>query len=211
MRERWLLDLVDTGVVAIVRKVGAEHIANLAAALVEGGVRAVEVTLNTPGALSMIEALAKDTRLIVGAGTVLDPESVRLATLAGARLIVTPNLNPEVIRASRRYGALVMPGAMTPTEILQAWETGADAVKVFPASTVGPRHFKEVKAPLDQVRLMATGGVTPENAAEFIKAGADLLGLGSALVNPQELESRNYAAVAERARRLVTAVAEARR
>ncbi len=206
MRERMMLDVLETGVVAILRKVGREQVRNLASALVAGGVRVVEVTLNTPGALEMIEALASDSRLVVGAGTVLDPESVRLATVAGARLIVTPNVDPAVIHMARRYGVLVMPGAMTPTEILLAWECGADAVKVFPASVVGPRYFKEVKAPLDQVRLMATGGVTPENAADFLRAGADLLGVGSALVSAEDVEGKRYEQITDRARRLVAAV-----
>lgn len=210
MRERWLLHILDTGVVAIIRKVDSDHLRGLADALVEGGVRAVEVTLNTPGALAMIEALAADPRLLVGAGTVLDPESARLAILAGARLIVTPTVDPAVIRTARRYGALALPGAMTPTEILLAWESGADVVKVFPASVVGPRYFKEVKAPLDQVRLMATGGITPENAADFVRAGADLLGVGSSLVSAQDVAAGAYGAIAERARRLVAAVRAAR-
>jgi 2-dehydro-3-deoxyphosphogluconate aldolase/(4S)-4-hydroxy-2-oxoglutarate aldolase len=210
MREQLILDVVNTGVVAILRKVSREQIPKLGAALAEGGIRAVEVTLNTPGALGMIETLAQDPRLVVGAGTVLDAESARLAILAGARLIVTPTVNVDVIRTARRYGAIVMPGAMTPTEILLAWELGADVVKVFPAATLGAHYFKEVKAPLDQVRLMATGGVTPENAGEFIAAGADLVGMGGALVNARDLETGNYHAITDRARAVVAAIAAAR-
>lgn len=211
MRERTILEILETGVIAILRKVEPDGLDNLAAALLDGGLRAVEVTMNTRGALGMIERLARNPRLTVGAGTVLDPESARLAILAGARLIVTPTFNPEVVRMARRYGALVTPGAMTPTEILAAWEAGADAVKLFPAATVGSQYFKEVKAPLDQVRLMATGGVTPENAGEFIRAGADLLGMGSALVDPKAVAAGDYGAIADRARRTVAAVVGARK
>lgn len=195
---------------AIVRKIPAQHVHHIGAALTEGGLRAVEVTLNTPGALGMIEALAKNPHLIVGAGTVLDEAGARAAIAAGARLIVSPNLNADVIRTARRYGAIVIPGAMTPTEILTAWELGADIVKVFPAATLGSRYFKEVKAPLDQVHLMATGGITPENLGEFIAAGADAVGMGGALISQADLEGAAYSAVVDKVRRSVNAVAVAR-
>jgi 2-dehydro-3-deoxyphosphogluconate aldolase/(4S)-4-hydroxy-2-oxoglutarate aldolase len=207
MRERLMIDLLESRVVAIIRKLAPEHLPNVAAALVDGGIRTMEVTLDTPGALGMIERLAKDPRIAVGAGTVLDPESARLAILAGARLIVTPTFSPAVIRTARRYGALVIPGAMTPTEILAAWECGADAVKLFPASSLGPRYVREVKGPLPQVRIMATGGVTPENARDYIQNGADLLGVGGALVDRRAIENEDYLALAETARRLTEAVA----
>ncbi len=160
----------STGVVAVVRLKDASAFREVAAALVEGGVRAIEVTMTVPRAVSLIEELAASAPadVIVGAGTVLDVETARQVILAGARFVVGPVLRPDVIELGHRYDVPVMPGCFTPTEILTAWEAGADIVKVFPVTALGPGFFKDVRGPLPQVRLMPTGGVTRENAGEWI-------------------------------------------
>src|SRR5947208_6883798 len=154
-------------------------------ALAAGGVTVAEVTFTVPNALDVIRAAKKQLgdRVLLGAGTVLDPETARAALLAGAEFIVAPNLNLDVIRLCQRYDKLVMPGAFTPTEILTAWEAGADIVKVFPADVVGPAFFKAMRGPFPQIRLMPTGGVDLASAAAFLKAGACCLGIGGQLVD----------------------------
>src|SRR6202162_6563210 len=159
--------LLDTGIVAILRAPSSEQLENVARALLEGGIDVIEVTFTVPGALEILSAVKKDLghRVLLGAGTVLDPETARAALLAGAEFIVAPALNVDVIRLCHRYNKLVMPGAFTPTEILTAWEAGADIVKVFPADVLGPAFFKAVRGPLPQVRMMTTGGVALATAA----------------------------------------------
>jgi 2-dehydro-3-deoxyphosphogluconate aldolase/(4S)-4-hydroxy-2-oxoglutarate aldolase len=183
-----------------------------AEALLAGGVSVVEVTLNTPGALDMLTALAKHfgDRMAIGAGTVMSPEEVRQALDAGARFIVSPHTDPAVIEAARSAGAPAAPGAFTPTEIVRAWQAGASVVKVFPVGSVGPRYLRDVLAPLTQIPLLPTGGVTLENAAEFIRAGARGLGLGSDLVAPKAVAARDFASITERAGRFVEEVAKGR-
>jgi 2-dehydro-3-deoxyphosphogluconate aldolase/(4S)-4-hydroxy-2-oxoglutarate aldolase len=175
----------STGVVAVVRLSDAGAFRDVAAALVEGGVRAIEVTMTVPRAVALIESLAVSVPgdVIVGAGTVLDAETARQVILAGARFVVSPVLRLEVIELGHRYDVAVMPGCFTPTEILTAWDAGADVVKVFPATALGPGYVKDVRGPLPQVRLMPTGGVTRENAGAWIAAGAVAIGVGTALVD----------------------------
>jgi 2-dehydro-3-deoxyphosphogluconate aldolase/(4S)-4-hydroxy-2-oxoglutarate aldolase len=165
-----------------------------------------------PGALDVVKQVraALGDRVLLGAGTILDPESARAAILAGAEYIVAPTLNFEVIRLCRRYDKLVMPGAFTPTEILAAWEAGADIVKVFPADVVGPAFFKAIKGPLPQVRVMPTGGVDLTTAATFLKAGACCLGVGSQLVEPSAVATRNFPRIRELAQQYVAIVKETR-
>jgi len=145
----------------------------------------------------------------MGAGTVLDPETARAAILSGAQFIVTPALNPKTIELCRRYGKPIIPGALTPTEILTAWEAGADMVKVFPADSMGPGYIKAILAPLPQIRLVPTGGVSAENAAQFLKAGATALGVGGNLVNKQAVARGDWAAITAEAQKLVQAVHQA--
>ncbi|MGH3647695.1 MAG: bifunctional 4-hydroxy-2-oxoglutarate aldolase/2-dehydro-3-deoxy-phosphogluconate aldolase [Micromonosporaceae bacterium] len=170
-------------VVGIVRADTAERARQAARAMLTGGLRVVEVALTTPGALDVIGELAADKAddVVVGAGTVLDAESARLATLAGATLLVSPSLCPEVIRTGRRYGAAVLPGCATPTEMLTALEAGADAVKLFPASLWTPEDLHAVRQALPQLPVIPTGGITPADAPRWIQAGAIAVGLGSAL------------------------------
>ncbi|MBF8255660.1 MAG: kdgA [Anaerolineales bacterium] len=174
------------GVVAIVRFDRSEPLVQVARALQAGGVRAIEFTMTTPNALQVIEesVLEFGKDVLLGAGTVLDAETARAAILAGAEFIVAPTLNPAVIEVCRRYSKVVIPGAFTPTEILKAWECGADFVKVFPAEFGGPAYFKAVLAPLPQVKLIPVGGVSLETTGEFIKAGAAAVAVGGNLVRP---------------------------
>ena len=156
-------------------------------ALADGGVNVVEITMTVPDALDVLRQVrrALGDRLLLGAGTILDPETARAALLAGAEYLVAPTVNLDVIRLCQRYDKLVMPGAFTPTEILTAWEAGADIVKVFPAEVLGPAFFKAMRGPLPQIRLMPTGGVDLNTAADFLRAGACCLGVGGQLVEPK--------------------------
>ena len=203
--------ILKTKIVAVLRATSGEKLVGVAEALLAGGVEAIEVTFTVPRALEVIEKTAKvlGNRILLGAGTVLDPETARAAILAGANYIVSPTLNLEVIRLCRRYDVMVMPGALTPTEILTAWEAGADIVKVFPSEITGPRYLKAIKGPLPQVRLMPTGGVDLTTAAEFLKAGAVALGIGSALVEPKWIETGDWAAIEQRARQYVELIRQA--
>src|SRR5437660_3324491 len=171
-REAQLRRVLDSGIVAVVRSPDSSQLVEVCRALADGGVSVVEITLTVPDALDVVRAVrrALGERVLLGAGTILDPETGRAALLAGAEFLVAPTLNLELIRLCRRYDKLVMPGAFTPTEILTAWEAGADIVKVFLAEVVGPAFFKAVRAPLPQIRLMPTGGVDLQPAASFPKA-----------------------------------------
>jgi 2-dehydro-3-deoxyphosphogluconate aldolase / (4S)-4-hydroxy-2-oxoglutarate aldolase len=204
--------LEQLGAVAVVRLESAEWLRRVVDALMEGGIRAVEVTMTTRGAL---EALAKcraalGDSAMLGAGTVLDAETARMAVSAGASFVVGPTLCPEMIRTCRRYDVASIPGAYTPTEIVAAWEAGADLVKVFPAGLLGPAYVRELRGPLPHLRLMPTGGVTLDNAGDFLAAGAVAVGVGGALVEREAVGRGDYAAIADRARRLAAAVREAR-
>jgi 2-dehydro-3-deoxyphosphogluconate aldolase/(4S)-4-hydroxy-2-oxoglutarate aldolase len=202
----------STGVVAVVRLKDAGAFREVAAALVEGGVRAIEVTMTVPGAVSLIESLAAAAPpgIIVGAGTVLDVETARQVILAGAQFVVGAVLRPDVIELGHRYDVPVMPGCFTPTEILTAWEAGADVVKVFPATALGPVFFKDLRGPLPQLRLMPTGGVTRENAGDWIRAGAVAIGVGTALVDGKAVSERRFEVLTANARHFVGAVQAAR-
>lgn len=200
--------ILKSKIVAVLRATSGEKLVSVAEALLAGGVEAIEVTFTVPRALEVIEKTAKalGDRILLGAGTVLDPETARAAILAGANYVVSPTLNLDVIRLCRRYDVMVMPGALTPTEILTAWEAGADVVKVFPSEITGPRYLKAIRGPLPQVRLMPTGGVDLTTAADFLKAGAVALGIGSALVEPKWIESGDFQAIEQRARQYVEIV-----
>jgi len=178
----------------------------------EGGVKVIEFTLTTPRALDLIEQTSRELgdAVLLGAGTVLDPETARAAILAGAEFIVAPTLNLKVIEMCRRYGKVVIPGAYTPTEMLAAWEAGADFVKIFPADIGGPAYLKAVGAPLPQIKLIPVGGVTLENTGEFIKAGAVAVGVGSSLVEKRAIAEGRLDKLTENARLFVQAVEKAR-
>jgi 2-dehydro-3-deoxyphosphogluconate aldolase/(4S)-4-hydroxy-2-oxoglutarate aldolase len=212
-REDQLRRVLDGGLVAVVRSPDGQQLVEVARALADGGVSVVEITMTVPNALDVVRQVrhALGDRLLLGAGTILDAETARAALLAGAEYVVAPTLNRDVIRLCRRYGKLVMPGAFTPTEILTAWEAGADVVKVFPADVLGPAFFKAVRAPLPQVRLMPTGGVDLTTAAAFLKAGACCLGVGSQLVEPRAVAEGNFARLRDLARQYVAVVQQARK
>ena len=211
-KESQLRHILDCGIVAVVRSPHSQQLIEVARALVEGGVTVMEVTLSVPNALDVLRQVrqALGDKLLLGAGTVLDPETARAVLLAGAEYVVAPTLNRDVIRLCRRYDKVVMPGAFTPTEILTAWEAGADVVKVFPAEVVGPAFFRALRGPLPQVRLMPTGGVDLTTAAEFLKAGACCLGVGGQLVEPKAVAERDFDRIRDLARQYVAVVRKAR-
>ncbi len=211
-KDKTLSRIVDSGVVAVLRAPSGELLADVAEALAAGGVEAIEVTFTVPGAHRVIEHVADrmGDRILLGAGTVLDSETARVALLAGAEFIVAPTVNLEVIRICQRYDKAVMPGALTPTEVLTAWESGADIVKVFPSELTGPGYLKALHGPLPQVRLMPTGGVNLETAADFLRAGASALGIGGALVEKKAVAAGNMQRIESLARQYVGIVRETR-
>lgn len=202
----------QTGLVAIIRVKNADNLLAAADALREGGVCAIEVTITTPGALDIVAKAVEHfgPDVCFGAGTILDPETARAAILAGAKFLVCPTLNVRTIRMCRRYAIPIYPGAYTPTEILTAWEAGADMIKVFPADAGGPKYIKAVKAPLHQVKLMAVGGVDLNTTADFFRAGAEAVGVGSGLLNQKLLDQKDFKTITERARRYCEEVARGR-
>src|SRR4051812_48618155 len=204
--------ILRCGVVAVLRAKSGEILTDVAEALLAGGVEAIEVTFTVPRAPQVLEQVADrlGDKIVLGAGTVLDTETARIAILAGARVIVAPTVNFEGISLCRRYSRLIMPGALTPTEILSAWEAGADIVKVFPSELTGPGYLKAIHGPLPQVRLMPTGGVNLKTAAEFLKAGACALGIGSSLVDAQSIADRDFAKITNLARQYVEIVRQHR-
>src|SRR5438874_11701573 len=204
-RETDLRRVLDCGIVAVVRSPDSDQLVEVARALADGGVGVVEITMSVPNALDVLRQVRQELgdRLLLGAGTVLDAETARAVLLAGAEFIVAPTLNLDVIRLCCRYDKLVMPGAFTPTEILTAWEAGADIVKVFPADVVGPAFFKALRGPLPQIRVMPTGGVDLTTAAAFLKAGACCLGVGSQLVEPTAIAGGNFTRIRELAQKYV--------
>jgi 2-dehydro-3-deoxyphosphogluconate aldolase / (4S)-4-hydroxy-2-oxoglutarate aldolase len=211
-REAQLRRVLDGGIVAVVRSPDSGRLVDVCRALADGGVTTVEITMTVPDALDVVRRVraALGDQVLLGAGTILDPETARAALLAGAEYVVAPTLNLDVIRVCRRYDKLVMPGAFTPTEILAAWEAGADVVKVFPADVVGPAFFKALRGPLPQVRLMPTGGVDLMTAAAFLKAGACCLGVGGQLVDPKAVAAGDFARIRDLARQYVAIVRECR-
>jgi 2-dehydro-3-deoxyphosphogluconate aldolase/(4S)-4-hydroxy-2-oxoglutarate aldolase len=210
--KRVLDQLSHPGVVAIVRLDDYAAAVEMVRALYEGGIRAVEFTYTNPRAGNAISSVVDvmGDAVAVGAGTVLDPETARAAMLQGASFVVTPTTNIETIRMCRRYDVPTVIGAFTPTEMLTAWEGGATFVKLFPASAVGPKYIKDVHGPLPQIPIIPTGGVSLENSAEFIKAGAAGVAIGSNLVDGETVAGQDWSLLTERARALVDAVAQAR-
>lgn len=202
MREAIVRRLEEAKVTAIVRGLEKDKLRFVADALLRGGVKAVEVTFDTPGAQEMIRVLKEEYagQMLIGAGTVLDPETARTAILCGADFILAPTVNEEMIRVCLRYSRVAVPGALTPTEILTAWEAGAGMVKLFPAGAMGPSYLKDVLGPLKQVKIMAVGGVTLENTAQFFASGASAVGVATSLVNMKLVNQGDYAAIEQNAR-----------
>jgi 2-dehydro-3-deoxyphosphogluconate aldolase / (4S)-4-hydroxy-2-oxoglutarate aldolase len=199
----------DTGLIPVVRAESADLAMRAVAALKAGGLDVLEVTMTVPGAIEVIRTLAGEhgTGTLIGAGTVLDPETARACIQAGAQFIVSPALNEETIEFCREQDVAIFPGALTPTEVVRAWKAGADAVKVFPAGAVGgASYLKALKAPFPQIELIPTGGVSLKTAADFIKAGAMALGVGADLVDTGALREGNTALITERARQFLEIV-----
>ena len=201
-----------SGIVAIIRASNPSLLIEVVDAIQAGGIDVIEITMTTPNALGVLEeAVTKfGDEILFGVGSVLDAETARISILSGAEFVVSPVTKPDVIETCNRYGKVVMPGAFTPTEILTAWEMGADYVKVFPSSIVGARHIKEVKAPLPQIQLVATGGITIDNAGEFIAAGSSAIGVGNGLINQEIITKRKFETLTQNASRLIQVVQEAR-
>ncbi|MBD2867926.1 bifunctional 4-hydroxy-2-oxoglutarate aldolase/2-dehydro-3-deoxy-phosphogluconate aldolase [Paenibacillus arenilitoris] len=200
--------LTEHKIVAILRRIEDRHADDAARALIDGGIRIMEVTMNTDGAAAMIERWRGKFggKAAVGAGTVTDMARAEQAVAAGAQFLISPNLDEEVIAYGRERGLSVWPGVMTPTEIVKAWKAGADAVKIFPMGTLGTGYLKEIRAPLDDIPMIATGGVDLHNIADYFKAGAVGVGMGGKLVNLEWIRDGRFDLVTERARQFVDAV-----
>jgi 2-dehydro-3-deoxyphosphogluconate aldolase/(4S)-4-hydroxy-2-oxoglutarate aldolase len=207
-----MAEIENTGVIAVIRAESPDDVIDIVRALADGGVTACELTMTIPGALDAIAVAARELggRALIGAGTVLDAQTARAAILAGAQFLVAPVLDRGTIEMAHRYDRAVIPGAMTPTEILAAWSAGADAVKVFPATALGPQYFRDIAGPLPQVRLTPTGGVDLDSAGAWIRAGAVAIGVGGALVRKDLVASRSWEAISELAARYIEAVRAAR-
>ena len=202
----------ELGVVAIIRLQDPAALRGVVDALVEGGVKALEVTMTVPRAIELIAELAPTlpSDFLLGAGTLLDADTTKRAVDAGAQFIVSPVFRPEDSAAAHQQNVPVMPGCFTATEILAAWEAGADVVKVFPATSVGPGYLKDIHGPLPQVKLMPTGGVSIDNVGDWLRAGAVAVGVGSALLDAKAIASRDFAPIRDNARRMVANVRAAR-
>ena len=213
-KEKTLAAILKIGIVPIVRADRAEHaIARPRRPSIAEGIGVLEVTMTVPGAVKVLEKVADEfgDRIVLGAGTVLDPETARAVMLAGAEFLVTPSLNVKTIELCHRYSKPIIPGALTPTEVMNAWENGADMVKIFPCGNLGgPRYIKALKAPLPQVLMVPTGGVRLDNAADFFHAGASAIAVGSDMVSRKALESGDYASIEENTRQFLKVVEEAR-
>jgi 2-dehydro-3-deoxyphosphogluconate aldolase / (4S)-4-hydroxy-2-oxoglutarate aldolase len=205
--------ITRVGVVPVVRTRTAEQALKAIEAIYKGGIRAAEVTMTVPGAIRVLERVADEfgDKIVLGAGTVLDPESARACMLAGAEFFVTPNLRLSTIEMCKRYSKVICPGALTPTEVLTAWESGADVIKIFPADSVGgAKYIKALKGPLPHVEMIPTGGVSAETAGGFLKAGACAVAVGGELVHMKLIQEGDYAAIEQRARDILAAVHKAR-
>ena len=208
-----IVDGVETaGIVAVIRIKDPSRLRAVVDAIAEGGIRALEITMTVPGAVGLIRDLAPTLPggFILGAGTVLDADTVAQVADAGARYVVSPVFRRTVVEACHSRGLAAMPGCFTPTEILDAWDAGADIVKVFPATTLGPSYLKDVRAPLPQVKLMPTGGVTVENAGDWIRAGAVAVGVGTSLLDAKAIADGQFGVLRTNAERMIANVRAAR-
>lgn len=205
--------ITEVGIVPVVRTASAEQAIQAVEAIYNGGIRAAEITMTVPGAVRALEKVADrfGGKIMLGAGTVLDPETARICMLAGAEFFVTPSLRPATIEMVKRYSKVICPGALTPTEVLTAWEAGADVVKVFPCGNVGgAKYIKALKGPFPQIEMIPTGGVNLETAGDFLKAGACAVAVGGELVDAKLLKESKYDEMTTRARQYLEAVAKAR-
>jgi 2-dehydro-3-deoxyphosphogluconate aldolase / (4S)-4-hydroxy-2-oxoglutarate aldolase len=212
-REKSLEKIRAVGLIPIVRTPSQEHASLAAEAIISGGIGIAEITMTVPHALRVLERVAEKytADVLLGAGTVLDAETCRAAILAGAEFIVTPSLDPRVIEMARRYSKPCFPGALTPTEVVTAWQAGADIVKIFPCGLVGgPRYIKALKGPLPHIEMVPTGGVTLETAPQFIKAGSAAVAVGGELVNIEMLREGKLEVITDRANQFLEAIRSAK-
>jgi 2-dehydro-3-deoxyphosphogluconate aldolase/(4S)-4-hydroxy-2-oxoglutarate aldolase len=214
MTKRQILSFItEIGIVPVIRTSSAASAVQAIEAVFKGGIRAAEITMTVPGALHALEKAADafGDKLVLGAGTVLDAETARACMLAGAQFFVSPNLRIATIEMAQRYSKVIMPGALTPTEVLTAWEAGADIVKVFPCGNVGgAKYIKALKAPLPHVEMIPTGGVNLETAGDFLKAGACAVAVGGELVDAKSIAAGKFEVIEDRARQYLAAIAKAR-
>jgi 2-dehydro-3-deoxyphosphogluconate aldolase/(4S)-4-hydroxy-2-oxoglutarate aldolase len=205
--------ITEVGIVPIVRTSSAESAIQAVEAIYAGGIRAAEITMTVPGAIHALEKVADrfGGKIVLGAGTVLDPETARACMLAGAEFFVTPSLRLSTIEMAKRYSKVICPGALTPTEVLTAWEAGADVVKIFPCGNVGgPKYIKALKGPFPQIEMIPTGGVNLETTGDFLKAGACAVAVGSELVDAKTVKEGRFDIIENRARQYLAAIAKAR-
>jgi len=214
MEKQKILSLIEqTGLIVVVRGMDPDEVLPLVDALAKGGAKAIEITMNSRDPLKLIQqikAASKDTGITVGAGTVLDGETARAAILAGAEFIFSPILSLDLIEMCRRYTTLAMPGVMTPTEMMTAWQAGADLLKIFPANVLGPGYIKGIKEPLDGLKVIPTGGIGLDNAADYIRAGATALGVGGGLIDRQAVAARDFGVITQKTRELIRVIQAAR-
>jgi len=212
-RQRILSSILDIGIVPVVRTTSAESAIQAVEAIYQGGIRAAEITMTVPGAIRALEKVADalGDKIVLGAGTVLDAETARIAMLAGAEFFVSPGLKLATIEMARRYSKVVVPGALTPTEVLAAWDAGADIVKIFPCGNLGgAKYIKALKAPYPHIEMIPTGGVNLETAGDFLKAGACAVAVGAELVDARAVKEGRFEVIVEKARQYLAVVAKAR-
>ncbi len=213
-KEKILKLIKDIGIIAVMRGMEREKTKKVTDAIVKGGVKVLEITMNSSQPLKTIEEIKmkfEGTDIVVGAGTVLDSESARSAMFAGAEFIVSPNLSEKVIEICNRYSIPVIPGVMTPTEIVKGLELGADLLKVFPADVLGPRFIKDILGPIKYAKFVPTGGINLSNVAEYIKAGAYAVGAGGGLMRKELIENNRYEELTKLAEEFIGKIREARR
>lgn len=212
-KEQILSFITGIGIVPVVRTSSAEAAIKAIEAIYKGGIRSAEITMTVPGAIRALEKVADQfgDKIMLGAGTVLDPETARVCMLAGAQFFVTPSLNLSTIEMAKRYSKVICPGALTPTEVVTAWEAGADIVKIFPCGNVGgPKYIKALRGPFPHIEMIPTGGVNLDTAGEFLKAGACAVAVGGELVDAKTIHENRFDVIEERARQYLAVIAKAR-
>jgi len=211
-KENSLKVIQDSGIIAVIRSQNADEAVKIARAISKGGIVPIEITLTVPDAFSVMAEVRRSlgARILLGAGTVLDAEGARLAIRAGAEFLVSPMLNPDMVRLCRKNGKVAIPGAFTPTEIVAAWKGGADIIKIFPASLGGPELIKDLRGPFPQIKFLPTGGVMLENVAQFIKAGAVAVAVGGNIIDKKAVSLGKFDVITENSRKFLDAVKNAR-
>ncbi len=211
-KESGLRVIEDSGIIAVIRAEKADQAINIASAVSAGGIVAIEITLTVPDAFAVMEEVHKKLkgRILLGAGTVLDAEGALRAIRAGAEFLVSPMLNPDMVKLCKKHGKIAIPGAFTPTEIAAAWRSGADIIKIFPASVGGPDLIKDLRGPFPQIKFMPTGGVTLENVAQFIKAGVVAVAVGGNIIDKRAVSLGQFDVITENSSKFLEAVKNVR-